>query len=94
MERRRKLFQVRLVNFMIINIVYIIITIIIIFVIYIAVKSIVIGVEAKQKNKFLKKNFKMNKPDINRELTKLKKLYESGTLTKKEFAKAKDKILK
>ena len=65
-----------------------------IFVIYIALKAIAMGVEAKQNKKISKKNLKVNQLNIHRELNKLKKLYESGTLTKKEFIKAKEKILK
>ena len=79
---------------MLTNIIYILIATILIFVLYLAVKAITRGVEAKSDLR-QEKDDKINLPDhnITDEIAKLQKMYESGTLTKEEFTKAKQKIL-
>ena len=79
---------------MLTNIIYILIATILIFVLYLAVKAITRGVDAKSDLR-QEKDDKINLPDhgITDEITKLHKMYESGTLTKEEFTKAKQKIL-
>ena len=77
---------------MLTNIIYILIATILIFVLYLAVKAITRGVEAKSDLR-QEKDDEVNLPDhgIIDEITKLQKMYESGTLTKEEFTKAKQK---
>ena len=67
---------------------------ILIFVLYLAVKAITRGVEAKSDLR-QEKDDEISLPDhgITDEIAKLQKMYESGTLTKEEFTKAKQKIL-
>ena len=79
---------------MLTNIIYILIATILIFVLYLAVKAITRGVEAKSDLR-QEKDDEINLPDhsITDEIAKLQKMYESGTLTKEEFTKAKQKIL-
>ena len=79
---------------MLTNIIYISIASILLFVLYLAVKAITRGVEAKSDLK-LEKDDEINLSNygITDEITKLQKMYETGTLTKDEFTKAKQKIL-
>ena len=83
---------------MLINLVYLVIFLILVFVIYIAVKAINTGMQAKNSNK-LADNIKNSdyadteNGSISDELRKLNDLYESEVITKKEFEKAKKKLL-
>ena len=79
---------------MLTNIIYILIAIILFFVLYLAVKAITRGVEAKSDLR-QEKDDDINLPNygVTDEITKLQKMYESGTLTKEEFTNAKQKIL-
>ena len=84
---------------MIANFVYILVTIILLFVLYLAVKAITRGVEAKQvlkeeKDLELNKNNENQNSEVVTQLSQLKDLYDNGILSKDEFQKAKDKILK
>ena len=84
---------------MLTNIIYFSVFIILAFVLSIAVKAITRGVEAKQVLKE-EKNLELNKTNENQnsevvtQLSQLKDLYDNGILSKDEFQKAKDKILK
>ena len=79
---------------MLTNIIYVSIAAILIFVLYLAVKAITRGVEAKSDIRQEKENeVNISQNGITEELSKLQKMYESGTLTKEEFTKAKNKIL-
>jgi len=81
---------------MLINIVYILIALILLFVIFIAVKAINVGIQAKNNNKIendFSKDYNIDTDNIPDQILKLEKLYKSGTLTKEEFEKAKDKVL-
>tara|TARA_B100001027_G_scaffold189371_1_gene142835 strand:- start:60 stop:305 length:246 start_codon:yes stop_codon:yes gene_type:complete len=79
---------------MLTNIIYISIASILLFVLYLAVKAITRGVEAKSDLKQEKDDeINLSNYGITDEITKLQKMYESGTLTKDEFTKAKQKIL-
>ena len=72
-------------------IIYIIVGFILFFVMYLAVMGINRGVKAKDANKLKKK---LDSPkNITSELVKLKKLYDNGTIDKKEFNIAKKKLL-
>ena len=75
-------------------VVYILIGLILFFVLYLAILGVNRGVEAKNKNKkdklFHKEKYKNN---ITAELKKLKNLYDSGVINKKEFNSAKKKLL-
>ena len=72
-------------------IIYIIVGFILFFVMYLAVMGINRGVKAKVANKQKKK---LDSPkNITSELVKLKKLYDDGTIDKKEFNIAKKKLL-
>ena len=75
-------------------IIYIIVGLIIFFVLYLAIQGINRGVKAKNTNKIdnAKNEFNSQK-NINNELKKLKKLYDSGVINKKEFNIAKKKLL-
>ena len=75
-------------------IIYIIVGLIIFFVLYLAIQGINRGVKAKNTNKIdnVKNEFNSQK-NINNELKKLKKLYDSGVINKKEFNIAKKKLL-
>ena len=53
-----------------------------------------VGIEAKKRNKLKGETKKSDKKNITKELKLLNNLYKSGALNKKEFQKAKDKILK
>ncbi len=81
---------------MLINIVYILIALILLFVIFIAVKAINVGIQAKNNNKIendFSKDNNIDTDNIPDQILKLEELYKSGTLTKEEFEKAKDKVL-
>ena len=76
--------------------IYFAVTVILVFVLYLAVKAITRGVEAKnelskEKNDELSENYE--KKNISLEISELKKMYDEGTITEKEFKKAKEKIL-
>ena len=75
-------------------IIYIIVALILFFVLYLALQGVNIGVEAKNLNKITKsKNNLSSKKSITSELKKLKKLYDEGVISKKEFNLAKKKLL-
>ena len=79
---------------MLTNIIYILIATILVFVLYLAVKAISRGVEAKSDlRQETNDEDNLKQHGITDEITKLEKMYESGTLTKEEFTKAKQKIL-
>ena len=79
---------------MLTNIIYILIATILVFVLYLAVKAITRGVEAKSDlRQETNDEDNLQQHGITDEITKLEKMYESGTLTKEEFTKAKQKIL-
>ncbi len=64
------------------------------FVLYLALQGVNRGVEAKNLNKITKsKNNLSSKKSITSELKKLKKLYDEGVISKKEFNLAKKKLL-
>jgi len=76
--------------------IYFAVAVILIFVLYLAVKAITRGVEAKnelskEKNDEVSENDE--KKNISFEISELKKMYDEGTITEKEFKKAKEKIL-
>ena len=73
-----------------INLIYILIFLILIFVAYLGLKAVSYGIKAKQKNKPVKK---FKKKNITNDLLKINNLYKTGAITKKEFQKAKKKIL-
>ena len=75
-----------------INLIYILIFLILIFVATLGFKSVSYGIQAKQKNR-VGKNFKFKKKNITNDLLKINNLYKTGAITKKEFQKAKKKIL-
>ena len=79
---------------MIIAIVYILISLILFYVAFAGFKALNIGIEAKKRNKFRVDTKKFKKKNIGKELESLNSLYKSGALSKKEFQKAKNKILK
>ena len=84
---------------MLTNIIYFSVFIILAFVLSIAVKAITRGVEAKQvlkeeKDLELNKNNENQNSEVVTQLSQLKDLYDNGILSKDEFQKAKDKILK
>ena len=64
---------------------------ILIYIFYLGVSAISKGIEAKKKRSF-EYNENQNE-NFTKDLEKLKNLFESGTLTKDEFEKAKKKIL-
>ena len=75
-------------------IIYIIVASILFFVLYLALQGVNRGVEAKNLNKITKsKNNLSSKKSITSELKKLKKLYDEGAISKKEFNLAKKKLL-
>ena len=75
-------------------IIYIIVALILFFVLYLALQGINRGVEAKNLNKITKsKNNLSSKKSLTSELKKLKKLYDEGVISKKEFNLAKKKLL-
>ena len=79
---------------MLTNIIYVLVATILIFVLYLAVKAITRGVEAKSDIRQEKENeVNISQNGITEELSKLQKMYDSGTLTEEEFTKAKQKIL-
>ena len=79
---------------MLTNIIYVSIAAILIFVLYLAVKAITRGVEAKSDLRQEKEDdVNISQHGITDEINKLQKMYDSGTLTKDEFTKAKQKIL-
>ena len=57
-------------------------------------KAANLGIEAKKRNKFERNKKKLNKKNVLKELESLNNLYKSGALSKKEFQKAKNQILK
>ena len=64
------------------------------FVLYLALQGVNRGVEAKNLNKITKsKNNLSSKKSLTSELKKLKKLYDEGVISKKEFNLAKKKLL-
>ena len=75
-------------------IIYTIVALILFFVLYLALQGVNRGVEAKNLNKITKsKNNLSSKKSITSELKKLKKLYDEGVISKKEFNLAKKKLL-
>ena len=58
------------------------------------IKAANFGIEAKKRNKIERNKKKFNKKNVLKELESLNNLYKSGALSKKEFQKAKNKILK
>ena len=71
-------------------IIYIIVAFILLFVLYIAMQGIDRGVKAKNANKSNNSKNKLKSPkNITGELIKLRKLYDDGTIDKKEFNIAK-----
>ena len=75
-------------------IIYIIVALILFFVLYLALQGVNRGVEAKNLNKITKsKNNLSSKKSITSELKKLKKMYDEGVISKKEFNLAKKKLL-
>ncbi len=75
-------------------IIYIIVALILFFVLYLALQGVNRGVEAKNLNKITKsKNNLSSKKSITSELKKLKKQYDEGVISKKEFNLAKKKLL-
>ena len=75
-------------------IIYIIVALILFFVLYLALQGVNRGVEAKNLNKITKsKNNLSSKKSVTSELKKLKKLYDEGVISKKEFNLAKKKLL-
>ncbi len=75
-------------------IIYILVALILFFVLYLALQGVNRGVEAKNLNKITKsKNNLSSKKSITSELKKLKKLYDEGVISKKEFNLAKKKLL-
>ncbi len=81
---------------MIANIIYFIVAGILIFVLYLAVKAITRGVEAKSEisKEKISDYSDYSGTDISNEISKLKKMFDEGTITEDEFIKAKEKILK
>ena len=79
---------------MIITIIYILISFILFYVAFTGIKAMNAGIEAKKRNKSNTDIKKINKKNIGKELEVLTNLYKSGALDKKEFRKAKNKILK
>ena len=79
---------------MIITIIYILISFILFYVAFTGIKAMNAGIEAKKRNKSNADIKKINKKNIGKELEVLTNLYKSGALDKKEFRKAKNKILK
>ena len=75
-----------------ITIIYILIFLILIFVAFTGFKAASTGIEAKQRNKFNKEK-RGTKKNISKDLSRLDKLYKTRGITKKEFEKAKNKIL-
>ena len=73
-------------------IIYILIFLILVFVSFIGFKGIGAGIEAKKRNKY-NKQIKGTRKNITKELSVLNNLYKSGAINKKEFNKAKKKIL-
>jgi uncharacterized membrane protein len=72
-------------------VIYVLIFFILIFVAIIGFKAAGAGIEAKKRNK---SNVQIRKKNISKDLSRLSKLYTSGAITKKEFQKAKNKVLK
>jgi len=73
---------------MTVKIIYILITLILIYVMFIGFKAAQRGLKAKS-------NLKNSKnASLDYKINNLKKLYNDGTLTKKEFINAKKKLLK
>ena len=79
---------------MIITLVYILIFFILIYVAIAGIKAANFGIEAKKRNKIERNKKKLNKKNVLKELESLNNLYKSGALSKKEFQKAKDQVLK
>ena len=74
-------------------IIYILIFLILVFVATIGFKAAGSGIKAKEINRSFKEKINTKK-NISQDLIRLNKLHKSGAITKKEFQKAKDKILK
>ena len=75
-------------------IIYLIVSLILLFVLYLAIQGIDRGVKAKNMNKSNNQENKLSsQKNISYELEKLKKLYDDGTINKKEFNVAKKKLL-
>ena len=79
---------------MIITIIYILISLILFYVTFTGIKAMNVGIEAKKRNKSHGDSKKLKKKNIGKELEVLNNLYKSGALNKKEFRKAKNKILR
>ena len=79
---------------MVITIIYVLISFILFYVAFTGIKAMNAGIEAKKRNKSNAEIKKINKKNIGKELEVLTNLYKSGALDKKEFRKAKNKILK
>ena len=77
--------------------VYFAIASILIFILYLAMKAITRGIDAKNENKKKNKDYftkKNTQESLSTEILKLKKMYADGTITKEEFYKAKEKLLR
>tara|TARA_B100001029_G_C14898155_1_gene359358 strand:+ start:200 stop:448 length:249 start_codon:yes stop_codon:yes gene_type:complete len=77
--------------------VYFAIASILIFILYLAIKAITRGIDAKNENKKKNKDYftkKNTQESLSTEILKLKKMYADGTITKEEFYKAKEKLLR
>ena len=77
--------------------VYFAIASILIFILYLAIKAITRGIDAKNENKKNNKDYftkKNTQESLSTEILKLKKMYADGTITKEEFYKAKEKLLR
>ena len=77
--------------------VYFAIASILIFILYLEIKAITRGIDAKNENKKKNKDYftkKNTQESLSTEILKLKKMYADGTITKEEFYKAKEKLLR
>ena len=75
-------------------IIYLIVALILFFILFIASQGISRGLEAKNNNKKDFINLKKSpKKTISNEIKRLRKLYDEGALSEKEFEIAKKKIL-
>ena len=73
--------------------IYILIILILFFVCFIGIKAARAGIRAKKRNKNFAGNKNINKKNISKDLQRIKNLHKSGDLTKKEYKKAKNRIL-
>ena len=75
---------------MFIYFIYFLIFLILIYVLFLGFRAVNIGIAAKKNIKIDKK---IKKNDLTKELKKLNQLYKEKAITKKEFIKAKNKLL-